>query len=64
MDKETLAKLDACCEREKTNRSEFVRRSIQEKYDDLKKWKEAASSPKEQPLPPHPQLSKGLLQCK
>ena len=37
MDKETLAKLDVCCEREKTNRSEFVRRSIQEKYDDLKK---------------------------
>lgn len=37
MDKETLAKLDACCEMEKTNRSEFVRRSIQEKYDDLKK---------------------------
>ena len=37
MDKDTLSKLDECCEIEKTNRSEFVRKSIQQKYDDLKK---------------------------
>ena len=37
MDKETLAKLDECCEIQKLNRSEFVRRTICEKYDVLKK---------------------------
>ena len=37
MDKDTLCKLDKCCEAENTNRSEFVRKSIHEKYDDLKK---------------------------
>ena len=37
MDKDTLGKLDKCCETENTNRSEFVRKSIHEKYDDLKK---------------------------
>ena len=33
MDKDTLDKLDECCELEKTNRSEFVRKSIHEKYE-------------------------------
>lgn len=37
MDKDTLDKLDKCCEIETTNRSEFVRKSIREKYDSLKK---------------------------
>ncbi len=37
MDKDTLDKLDECCKAEKTNRSEFVRKSICKKYDDLKK---------------------------
>ena len=37
MDKDTLDKLDECCEIEKLNRSEFVRNNIHEKYDDLKK---------------------------
>lgn len=37
MDKDTLDKLDHCCALQDTNRSEFVRKSIQEKYDDLKK---------------------------
>lgn len=37
MDKITLDKLDECCEIENVNRSEFVRKSIHEKYDDLKK---------------------------
>lgn len=37
MDKDTLDKLDECCNIKKKNRSEFVRESIQEKYDELKK---------------------------
>ena len=37
MDKETLDKLDECCKIEEVNRSEFVRKNIHEKYDDLKK---------------------------
>lgn len=37
MDKETLAKLDECCEILGKNRSEFVREAIVEKYDVLKK---------------------------
>ena len=37
MDKETLEKLDECCKIVNLNRSEFVRKNIQEKYDDLKK---------------------------
>ncbi len=37
MDKDTLSKLDECCKVENLNRSEFVRNSIHEKYDDLKK---------------------------
>ena len=37
MDKVTLDKLDECCEIEKLNRSEFVRKNINEKYDDLQK---------------------------
>ena len=37
MDKDTLHKLDECCKTHETNRSEFVRRSIHEKYDDLNK---------------------------
>ncbi|OJU18544.1 MAG: CopG family transcriptional regulator [Clostridiales bacterium 43-6] len=37
MDKDTLNKLDECCELEKVNRSEFVRDSIHRRYDDLKK---------------------------
>ena len=37
MDKDTLNKLDECCKAEGLNRSEFVRNSINEKYDDLKK---------------------------
>ena len=37
MDKDTLSKLDKCCEVEDTNRSEFVRKSIHEKYGSLKK---------------------------
>lgn len=37
MDKDTLDKLDECCCIKKTNRSEFVRETIREKYDDLKK---------------------------
>lgn len=37
MDKETLAKLDECCEILGKNRSEFVREAIVEKYDILKK---------------------------
>ena len=36
MDKDTLDKLDECCKVENINRSEFVRKNIQEKYDDLK----------------------------
>lgn len=36
MDKDTLDKLDKCCELEHTNRSAFVRKSIHEKYDSLK----------------------------
>ena len=36
MDKETLDKLDECCKVENVNRSEFVRKNIHEKYDDLK----------------------------
>ena len=45
MDKDTLAKLDECCKMTNLNRSEFVRRNICEKYDALKKWKEAALNP-------------------
>ena len=37
MDKDTLGKLDECCNIKQMNRSEFVRKSIHEKYDDLKK---------------------------
>nr|WP_283242813.1 ribbon-helix-helix protein, CopG family [Fumia xinanensis] len=37
MDKETLAKLDESCEILGKNRSEFVRETIVEKYDVLKK---------------------------
>ena len=37
MDKDTLEKLDTCCKTVSLNRSEFVRRIIQEKYDGLKK---------------------------
>ena len=37
MDKDTLDKLDKCCKAEKLNRSEFVRKNIHKKYDDLKK---------------------------
>ncbi len=37
MDKETLEKLDSCCEVEKLSRSEIVRKGIQEQYDRLKK---------------------------
>jgi len=37
MDKDTLDKLDECCELENTNRSEFVRKSINEKYESLNK---------------------------
>ena len=37
MDKDTLEKLDKCCELENTNRSEFVRNSIHEKYGNLQK---------------------------
>ncbi|MCG4610629.1 ribbon-helix-helix protein, CopG family [Anaeromassilibacillus sp. An250] len=37
MDKETLTELDECCKVERTNRSEFVRRAIHEKYSGLKK---------------------------
>jgi len=37
MDKDTLNKLDECVEIENTNRSEFVRRSIHEKYESLNK---------------------------
>ena len=37
MDKDTLEQLDECCKIQKTNRSEFVRKSIREKYDGLKK---------------------------
>lgn len=36
MDKETLTKLDECCQKEKTNRSEFVRQNILKRYDELK----------------------------
>ena len=36
MDKDTLDKLDECCEIEKTNRSEFVRKTIQDKHGSLK----------------------------
>ena len=37
MDKETLSKLDECCKAKHLNRSEFVRKSIQEQYDGLNK---------------------------
>lgn len=37
MDRETLQKLDTCCKAAETNRSEFVRKSICEKYDGLEK---------------------------
>ena len=37
MDKDTLDKLDECCELENTNRSEFVRKSIHEKHVSLNK---------------------------
>nr|QGT51124.1 hypothetical protein Firmicute1046_2000 [uncultured Firmicutes bacterium] len=37
MDKQTLENLDYCCKHYQLNRSEFVRRNIQEKFDDLKK---------------------------
>lgn len=37
MDKDTLNKLDECCKARNLNRSEFVRKSIQDQYDDLKK---------------------------
>jgi hypothetical protein len=36
MDKRTLEKLDKCCEILNMNRSEFVRRNIDEKYNNLK----------------------------
>ena len=36
MDKDTLVKLDECCKVKRENRSEFVRKTIHEKYDDLK----------------------------
>lgn len=36
MDEDTLDKLDECCKIQNTNRSEFVRQNICEKYDDLK----------------------------
>lgn len=35
MDKTTVEKLDRCCEIEKLNRSEMIRRSIHKSYDDL-----------------------------
>lgn len=37
MDRETLEKLDFCCEAENLSRSEVVRKGIQEQYDRLKK---------------------------
>lgn len=37
MDRDTLDKLDECCQLEGLNRSEFVRRTIQTKWDSLKK---------------------------
>ncbi|MFT3950494.1 MAG: ribbon-helix-helix protein, CopG family [Oscillospiraceae bacterium] len=37
MDKQTLDKLDDCCKAQDVNKSEFVRRIIHEKHDDLKK---------------------------
>lgn len=37
MDRETLEKLDFCCETENLSRSEVVRKGIQEQYDRLKK---------------------------
>lgn len=37
MDKKTLENLDYCCEHYGTNRSEFVRRNIQEKFEGLQK---------------------------
>ena len=35
MDKDTLDKLDECCKIESLNRSEFVRKRIQKRYDEL-----------------------------
>ena len=37
MDRDTLKKLDECCRITEMNRSEFVRKNIHEKFDDLKK---------------------------
>lgn len=37
MDKETLSKLDACCETENKTRSEIVRKGIEEQYDRIEK---------------------------
>lgn len=37
MDRETLEKLDKCCESSGLSRSEIVRKGIQEQYDRLKK---------------------------
>ena len=37
IDKETLARLDYCCEKENVNRSEFLRNGIDEKYAELNK---------------------------
>ena len=37
MDKETLSKLDACCETENKTRSEIFRKGIEEQYDRIEK---------------------------
>ena len=36
MNKDTLEKLDECCEIKKTNRSEIVRECIEDKFNDIK----------------------------
>ncbi len=36
MDEKTLSKLDSICEKEKTNRSEVVRKGIEELYRKIK----------------------------
>lgn len=37
LDKETLEKLDECCEAEEATRSEIVRKGIEEQHDRIKK---------------------------
>jgi len=37
MDKETVQKLDKCCEALETNRSDVIRKGIQKVYDDVSK---------------------------